>query len=245
MFGPERSHAVRRLIFEYVRSPSLRHLRDPNSIDRFAEQIVRAIDGEPSVWRKWERQREDLLRAAALCWLPLEDLRAFLNGLPGPKLTSTDIAQRLRAIHEEPYNSYPNEALREGCLALYARELADGTELPAIIGALQEFVETETERLRLVFEATWRQRQKEERDALEQRFLAGADCKWTALGASKDVFTRKNGRAYRLSPTKDKRWDLFRIQAAEDAGLLIGTYGSRGDASKALVKLAYEPEPRW
>lgn len=245
MFDHERLQAVRRLIFEYVRSPSLRHLRDPNSVNRLAERIVNAIDREPSVWRKWEGEREGLLRAAALCWLPLEDLRNFLNSLPGPNLTTTDVAQRLRAIHEEPYGSYPDGTLREGCLALYAREIAEGTELPAIIGALQAHVETETERQRLAFEAARRQHIREEREALEQRFLAGADCKWTPVSGSNDLFTRKNGRAYRLSLNKDKRWSLFRIQAAQDAGAKIGTYGSRGDASKALTKLAYEPEPRW
>ena len=245
MFGHERFQAVRRLVAEYVKSPSLRHLREPSSVDRLAEQIVKVVDREPTVWRKWEGQREDVLRAAALCWIPSEDLRSFLNDLPGPTLTSTDLAQRLRAIHEEPYSPYPDEALQEECLALYARERAAGTELPAIIGALQEFVETETERLRLASVAAWRQRKKEELEALQQRFIAGADCKWVALGTSKDVFSRKNGRGYRLSPTKNKRWDLFRIQAAEDPGKLIGTYGSRGEANKALAKLAYDSEPRW
>lgn len=65
------------------------------------------------------------------------------------------------------------------------------------------------------------------------------------MNGSKALYIRRNGRAYRLSPTKSKRWDLFRIQEVEDEGKLIGTYGSRGDAGKALVKLAYEPEARW
>lgn len=181
MFDHERLYAVRRLIFDYVRSPSLRHLRDPHSINEFAERIVKAIDREQSVWRKWEGEREELIRAAALCWVPQEDLREFLNSLPGPRLTATDVAQRLRAIHAEPYGAYPDEDLREGCLALYAREVEVGTEFPAIIGALQEYVEAETERQRLARETAWRRRVQEEREALEQRFLAGADCKWNRL----------------------------------------------------------------
>jgi hypothetical protein len=39
--------------------------------------------------------------------------------------------------------------------------------------------------------------------------------------------------------------DLSRIRDVDDKGKLVGSYGSRGDASKALAKLAYEPEPRW
>jgi hypothetical protein len=245
MYDNERSDAVRRLLFEYVQSPSLQHLRDPGSIDNITKRIIEVIDRQPSVWRKWEGEREVVLRAAAECWIPIEDLRIFLNGLPGPSLTTTDVAQRLRAIHEEPYSSYPDEHLRASCLDLYSREVAEGSELPAVIGALQEFVEQEIERRREEREAAYRERQKEEREVLERRFLAGADCKWTPVGGSKALYIRKNGRAYRLSPTKDKRWDLYRIQGIEDTGKCVGTYGSRGDASKALVKLAYEPEPRW
>lgn len=245
MFDNESVHEVRRLLFDYVRSPSLKHIRDPHSVGLLAERIVSAIRREPSLWRKWEGEREALLKGAALCWVPVQDLRDFLNAMPGPTLTLTDVAQRLRAFHEEPYASYPNEELRDGCLALYEREKSAGTELPAIIGALQEHVDSEEDRLRKEHEAAWRKRQEEERLALEQRFLAGADCKWTPIQKSRDLYTRKNGRAYRLSPTKDKRWDLFRIEGMDDAGSRVGTYGSRGDANKALAKLAYEPEPRW
>ncbi len=245
MFDPERMQTVRRLIFDYVRSPSLRHLRDPHSVDSLAKQIIDAVDRQPSVWRKWEGEREALLRAAAFTWTPTEDLRAFLNNLPGPRLSHTDVAQRLRAMQDEPYTNYPDEALREDCLALYAREKADGTELPAIIGALQEFVETEGERRRLAALANYRRQQDEARQALEQRFLSGADCKWTKVGETKDVYCRANGRTYRLSPTPEKRWALSRIQAVEDGGARIGVYGTRGDANKILAKVAYEPEPRW
>ncbi|RBP18148.1 hypothetical protein DFR50_10192 [Roseiarcus fermentans] len=245
MYDNERIQAVRRLLFEYVESPSLRHLRDSRSIDKLAQSIIIAIDRQRSVWSKWEGEREALLRAAAECWIPIEDMRQFLNNLPGPKLTTTDVAQRLRAVHEEPYNHYPNEGLQEACLGVYRREVSEGTELPAIIGALQEFVEEEGARRRREAEATYREQQKEERETLERRFLAGADCKWTPIGGSKALYIRKNGRAYRLVPTKDKRWELFRIQDVDDSGKEIGVYGRRGDANKALAKLAYEPEPRW
>jgi len=245
MLDQEPLQAVRRLIFEYVRSPSLRHLREPHSIDGLAKQIVATIDRAPSVWRKWEGEREALLRMASCTWIPLEDLRVFLNSMPGPPLTLTDVTQRLRAMYEEPYSPYPHDDLRAECLALYEREKAEGTELPAIIGALQVFVEEESERRRRAVHDDYRRRQAEQRQALEQRFLAGADCKWTTVGQAKDLYCRINGRAYRLSPAPDKRWTLFRIEAASDAGARIGVYGTRGDVSKALSKLAYEPEPRW
>jgi hypothetical protein len=40
------------------------------------------------------------------------------------------VAQRLRVIWEEPWEKYPNEDLKVGCLALYEAEKAQGTELP-------------------------------------------------------------------------------------------------------------------
>ena len=177
-----------------------------NSLKKIVHDIVEAIDQRSSVWRKWDGPREPFLKSAALCWIPVEDLLEFLNGLPGPRLTKTDVEQRLRAFHEEPYEPYPNDDLRCCCLALYAREKAAGTEMPAIVGALQEFVEREEQRLRDEHQAAWRQCAEEERIALEQRFLSGADCRWTPIQKSKEIFRRINGRAYKLSPTKDKKW---------------------------------------
>lgn len=245
MFESERHYAVRRLLHDYVQSPSLRHLRDQKSLTKVVQDIVEAIDCRSSIWRKWAGPREPFLKSAALCWIPVADLLEFLNSLPGPQLTKTDVTQRLRAFHEEPFEPYPNEKLQAGCLELYAREKAAGTEMAAIVGALQGFVEEEEERLRQEQEMAWRQRVEEERIALEQRFLSGADCKWTPINRSKELYIRKNGRAFRLTPTKLKQWDLHRIASLDDAGKIVGTYGSRGDATKALKLVAYEPEPRW
>jgi hypothetical protein len=245
MFDSDRAGAVRRLVTSYLRSPSVSHMRDPHSIDQLVEQILGAIDREPSVWRKWLGERETFLEAAAPYWLPLEDLRDFLNGLPGPPLTLTDVEQRVRAINEAPFTSRRDEELRPGCEALYAREKAEGTELAAIVGALEDFVYFEGLKLEAARADARRQRIEDERLALEQRFLSGADCKWTAIQRSPELYTRINGRAYRLNPTKDKRWELYRIQSVEDCGTRIGLYGSRGDVNKVLAKLAYDPEPRW
>ena len=46
MFEDRRVSEVRRLIAAYVESPSLRHVRDPKSVSKLAEQIVRAFDCE-------------------------------------------------------------------------------------------------------------------------------------------------------------------------------------------------------
>lgn len=242
----DRIRVVTSMIAEHVKSPSLRHIRDHEMLWKLAGKIVERLDQENPLWRKWEEPRDALLRAASTCWIPIEDMREYLNGMPGPALTLTDVAQRLRAFHEEPYEPYPNDELREACLEFYAREKALGTELPAIVGALQEFVEQEEERLRLALQERLRTAREEERRQLEQRFLSGADCKWTPVGGSKQLYCRMNGRAYRLSPTPEKRWDLHRIESIDDpGGILIGKYQKRGDVTKALATVAYQPEPRW
>ena len=241
----ERYYAVVSMLAEYVRSPSLRHIRDPHSLQKVAKEIVKAIDRAGSVWAKWDGPREQIARAAAPCWIPINDLLAFLNRLPGPALTRTDVAQRLRAFYEEPYEHYPNEDLKDGCLVLYEAEKAQGTEMPAIIGALQEFIELEEDRLSREREEAYRHRQQEEKARLQQRFMAGADCGWIQIGKPEEFYCRRNGRAYRVVRGKDKRWNLFRIASVEDEGGLLGTYQGRREASKALEKLAYEPEPRW
>jgi hypothetical protein len=241
----DRHYAVASILFEYVKSPSLPHLRDPHSVHSLAREIVKALDRASSAWKKWETQREEVIKAAAACWIPVEDIQAFLNALPGPSLTKTDVEQRQRAIWEEPYASYPNDDLKDGCIALYQSEKAQGTEMRAIIGALQEHIEREEDRLRREREEDWRRLKEEEILKLEQRFLSGADCGWTAMDKSDALYSRRNGRAFRIVRGKDKRWTLYRIKEISDQGRIIGTYEGRREASKALEKIAYAPEPKW
>ena len=73
----------------------------------------------------------------------LEDMRDFLNRMPGPPLTITDVIQHLKVFDEEKHSRYPNEQLQPGCSALHEREKADGTELSAIVGLLRDFIEQE------------------------------------------------------------------------------------------------------
>lgn len=147
---------------------------------------------------------------------------------------------------EEAYQNYPNEELREGCLALYAKEKAMGTEMAVIIGAIRGHVESEEKRLRNERQQRWRAEQAEERRIRIALFRAGADCPWTPLDGSKELYRRINGRAYRASPTADKLWLLHRIQSADDPKpTQIGKYTRRGDINKLLATMAYENEPHW
>lgn len=245
MRDDDRLRAIKHLLFNYARSPSLRHIRDPHMINVLANEIMRVVDGRHSVWLKWDEQREALVKSAVGCWIPLDDLRDFLNELPGPILTNTDVAQRMRAFEDENYYSYPKEELQSGCLVIYEREKATGTELPAIIGLLRDHVEREEERLRVEQKERYEQSREQDRIAQEQRLLSGADCKWTQLAKSPDRYCRLNGRLYRLSPTKDKMWNLHRVRTVDDLnGLLVGKYQSRRDVSNILAQVAYQPEER-
>lgn len=93
-------------------------------------------------------------------------------------------------------------------------------------------------------QAWWGAVQQAERQALEHRFLSGADCKWTPLAGSKATFMHVNGRAFRLSPTKEKRWLLHRIEQPTDTGDHLGVYATRGAATKVVGKIAYIPDLR-
>jgi len=88
----ERLWAVKELLFGYVKSPSLRHIRDPHSVTKLAQEIVRQIDRGNSIWRKWDGQREILLKSAMCCWIPMEE--CSYQG--GPTLWPLD--DRLRCI---------------------------------------------------------------------------------------------------------------------------------------------------
>ncbi len=238
----ERINAVARKVADYVESPSLDHIRDPRSLHKLATEILLAVDRVGSIWAKWEGSREEIARAAVPCWIPVEDLRTFLNGLPGPKLTATDVSQRLLAFHQEPYSPIPRENLKGGCLALYEAEKAAGTELSAIIGAIRDFIEIEEERERRAHEETLRRLKEEEKIRLRRlrdRFLAGADGGWTQVDESKDVYyCRRNGKTFRITQSKDKKWTLFRVSNLEDAGTPIATYQNRRDANKFIERAA-------
>ena len=148
MRDDERIWEIKALLFDYVKSPSLRHIRDPYSVSRLAQEIVAGLDRGNSIWRKWDPQCELLLKSAVACWIPIEDLQDFLNGMPGPSLTTADVAQRLKNFEEEQ-SEYPNEAVQVGCQALYVQEKTANSELPAIIGLLREYIEAEEERFAL------------------------------------------------------------------------------------------------
>jgi hypothetical protein len=247
MTHDERVSEIKALLFDHVRSPSLRHIRDPYSVARLAQEIAKRIDRGNSIWQKWDGQREVLARSAMPCWIPIEDLRDFLNAMPGPHLTSVDVAQRMRAFEEEDYFTFPKEELQASCAAIYSKEKGEGTELPAIIGLLRDHVEHEEERLRSEQQTRYAVAREQDREKRELRLLSGADCGWTRAHASASWFCRANGRTYRLSPTKDKMWHLHRVSAVSDdeATEVIGKYRGRREATKAVATLAYQPEPRW
>jgi hypothetical protein len=108
-----------------------------------------------------------------------------------------------------------------------------------------EHVEQEEQRLRREQEARYRQAREAERTRTLGRFHAGADIGWTDVGRPGSIFSRRNGRLFRAEQGKDKRWRLYRVEGVEDGGKPIGTYLTRSDVTKAVEKIAYEPEPRW
>ena len=233
-----------RVLSEHVSSPSLQHIRDHKQLHRTAERILRRLDGKSDPWRKWPTAREKLLVAAAECWIPLTDLHAALCELPGPPLTDSDVSARLIALWDD-YHSKPDEASRAGCEAFYDREKAAGTEMAAIVVLMAQYVADEAERVR-VLESEQRRARKEANAAeLRETLLSGADCSWTTLDERTVAYCRVNGRLYRLTRAEDKKLEMERLTTVEDgSGRHIGRYQSRGDATKALERAAFMPEPR-
>ncbi len=74
MISEERRSALKRVLHDYVQSPSLQHLRDDQSINKLAAQILSTLVPERVVWTKWSEDREAIVRAAAPCWITLAAL---------------------------------------------------------------------------------------------------------------------------------------------------------------------------
>lgn len=242
---PDYVYTVRRIIADYVRSPSLRHLRDFQNLEKVSKEVVIALERDHGIWRKWDGTKDEAAKLSLGSWIPLGDLVDFLNTLPGPKLTKTDVQQRILALEEEE-SIYPQNDFREACEALYRKELDEGTDFFAILLALRRLVEE----LHSQRYDEQRRRQKEAREQTklesEQRLQSGADCPWTSIGASKSAYCRVNGRTYRLAIQSDKRLELTRVRKVDDAeaGVSMGLYRDRGTATAAVKKIAFEIEPR-
>ena len=241
----DRKSMIYRLLADYVRSPSLHHLRDDRSLHKIANEIVQNLDQRSAVWKKWEGKRNAVLKSALECWIPKVDLLAFLNGLPGPQLTMTDLEQRMKHLVEVESIGYPEPKLELECLAIYNAEVEAGTEMAAIIGRLSDYTLNQFERLRKEEQEEERLRLEEARLERERRLLSYADCPWTQIKSSKFVYCRKNGRVFQLKPNTDKSWTMYRVQEVDDLtkGEMIGRYRSHGDASKVVAKAAFEPAP--
>ncbi len=56
-----RVRIVKEMLFDYVKSPSLKHIKDPYSVIRLAQEIVKRVDQGNSIWRKWDAQRDVLI----------------------------------------------------------------------------------------------------------------------------------------------------------------------------------------
>ena len=219
------------LVKEHCGSPSLRHIRDPEQIRKLA---VKILDGSRDPWRKWPPARDKLVRAAVGCWIPVGDLHAALAEFPGPPLTRSDVAGRLLVLREEGLDRL-DDSLRAGCEALYAGEKAAGTELAAIIQLMNDWMGEEIGRMMRQERVERDRRRAELQELAEQTFLSGADCKWTKVGSSADLYCRVNGRTYRLFRTSDKKLEVWRVQSTDDpAGRLIGRYQGRSDATNAV-----------
>ncbi len=243
----DRASAIMNLLTDYVKSPSMRHIRDTGALHRLALDIVRRLERTDSLWRKWNGPREDLARLAQPCWIPVADLRDALNEYLGPPLTNTDVAQRLEAFWLDGLEKLPDDDLKDGCLEIYQREKAEGTEMRAIIGRLRMHIEDEDIRMWKEHRERSEKRLEERKQAAQDRLNSGADCPWTQRPKSKHLYCRRNGRLYRLSPTNDDgRVRLFRVQQIDDdeRGDVLGLYQSRGDAAKAVKEIAYRPERR-
>ncbi|MGO9397675.1 MAG: hypothetical protein ACLP19_07500 [Xanthobacteraceae bacterium] len=113
--------------------------------------------------------------------------------------------------------------------------------------SLSRIASAEEERLHAERLEEYQRQREEDRIAREQRLLSGADCKWTQLQRSRHWYCRGNGGTYRLSPSKDKMWHLYRVQSVSDVeeGVLVGKYRTRSDATKVVAEIAFRPEPKW
>ena len=99
----QRTQVVYSLLAEYVRSPSLRHMREERSLAKLALEIVTKLDRDSSVWKKWEGPRDKVLGAAIECWIPKAEMLDFLNSLPNHKTVVLDCIPTAENLAREAF----------------------------------------------------------------------------------------------------------------------------------------------
>jgi hypothetical protein len=158
----------------------------------------------------------------------------------------TDLEQRMRQQIEVEYIASPEPASQAECLDIYRAERSAGTEMPAIIGMLSQYVVSQWTRLKEERRLVEANRLEAARLARERRLLSFGDCPWMQIKGAQFFYCRKNGRVFQLKPNSDKGWNMYRAAAVDDAeaGAMIGRYRSRADANAVLEKAATEQE-RW
>ena len=244
MSDDPRPYEIRRLLYQHSR-PTLKAM-DDDTIAKLAKEILNIADGSDSPWTKWGKERNEIARRAADLWVTMEDVQSALNGLPGPRLTSTDVEQRIRAIREEEYRGGLDEATKTDCLTEYAREKDTGTEFIAILGYLEDWMFGAEERLRQTRERENRERIEREKHNAEVRLRSGADCPWTPASGVISLHCRKNHRLFRLIERKttrpiDPKFEVQEVKTLDDKrGNHIGQYRTRTDATKAVAEVAFK-----
>lgn len=189
-----------------------------------------------SLWRKWGPERNELLNLAKLSWIPVDDLRDALNALQGEPLTAVDVEQRLKLTWEED-TERPREDFRDGCLAIYLAEKAQGTELLAILGAIDDYVcEAYRRESALSHERAMRELE-EKRTEEEQTLISGVDCNWVRLRTSEDWFRREQGRLFRLAKVRCSDWELSELEHLDAPGKVVGRFRSRRLAREATMEI--------
>jgi hypothetical protein len=64
MLDDDRVDTVKRLLFDYVKSPSLRHIKDPYMLIKLAQDIVKKLDRGNSAWTKWNFGLDEVERSS-------------------------------------------------------------------------------------------------------------------------------------------------------------------------------------
>jgi hypothetical protein len=250
MRDEDRLHDVIRMLYEYSARPPLKFPSEAE-IPKIARKILDAAYGPKSLWTKWDKDREEIIGRAVDVWVPMDDLLDALNTLPGEKLTATDVEQRLYALRNEHggYSRGPDAAIKEASFTAYDEEKAKGTEFIAILGWLEEWTWGAEERLRRQRAEENRERIEQDKRRVEARLRSGADCPWTIAAGIVDIHCRKNGRLFRLKPLPKEtsplapKFEVLEVKTLDDKrGTSIGRYRTRGDASKAILEVAYKPE---
>jgi hypothetical protein len=194
-------HIIEQIIYNYKQSTRWHDFK--------ASELARKIMAALNKGQKWDSERRIAASTGRECWIPTEDLVAYLNSLPGPPITEGDLMALPLPRWDEPIPE-----ARDECLRVYYREKQAGTAW----GAMMEIIQNEA--VLPAFDKQHSEQRRLRREGALRRIRSGEEVYgFIEVPDQRDWYSRHDGQLFRLQKLSRDQYALFSVSDLGEEGL--------------------------